>query len=128
MQHTKPEPNFQDDRGTITDILTKNPFDSVTVIRSNKGVVRGNHYHKDTAQWIYVQSGQLRSLTKMGEEAVVSRVLNPGDLLLTEPLEKHAIMALEQSEFFVFTRGPRSGENYEDDTYRLDTPLELVGA
>jgi hypothetical protein len=23
----------------------------------------------------------------------------------------------------VFTRGPRSGEGYEDDTYRLEEPL-----
>ena len=39
------------------------------------------------------------------------------------PGDPHAWKALEDSECLVFTRGPRSGENYEEDTYRLDTPL-----
>jgi quercetin dioxygenase-like cupin family protein len=126
MQHSKPELNFEDDRGTITDILTRIPIDAVTVIRSNRGVVRGNHYHKDTIQWIYVQSGKLKSLTQMGDDPLITRILNPGDLLLTETMEKHTMVALEDSEFFVFTRGPRSGDGYENDTYKLDVPLETL--
>lgn len=128
MQHSKPAPVFTDNRGSITDILAKVPLDAVTIIRSNKGVVRGNHYHKHTVQWIYLQSGRLRSLTQIGDGPVVAGIMTPGDLLLTEALEKHAVVALEDSEFFVFTHGPRSGDSYEDDTYHLETPMEVLEA
>jgi hypothetical protein len=39
------------------------------------------------------------------------------------PQEGHAFEALEDTTFLVLTRGPRGGENYEDDTFRLETSL-----
>ena len=38
--------------------------------------------------------------------------------------EAHALHALEDSVLLILTRGPRGGEDYESDTYRLDKPLE----
>ncbi|MBF0177585.1 MAG: cupin domain-containing protein [Magnetococcales bacterium] len=123
MQLTETKPQFVDARGEIKDILFKEPIDAVTVIVSKKGVVRGHHYHKETTQWIYLHSGRLNSLTQNPGEGVVARVLRPGDLICSPPHERHAIEALEDSVFYVFTRGPRGGESYETDTFRLDTPL-----
>jgi hypothetical protein len=40
-----------------------------------------------------------------------------------EPGVPHAWKALEDTDCLVFTRGPRSGEDYESDTYRLEEPL-----
>ena len=125
MQINTPKISFEDDRGIIKDILIREPVDAITSIQSKKGVVRGNHYHKDTFQWVYVLSGQLQSLTQKENEPVIEKIVNPGDLILAEPLEKHALIALENTEFIVFTRGPRGGESYEDDTYRLVSPLQL---
>ena len=124
MRINTPQISFEDDRGTIKDVLIRQPIDAITIIRSKKGVVRGNHFHKDTTQWVYAQSGQLRSLTQKDNEPVVEQIVNPGDLLVAEPWEKHVLVAIEDSEFFVFTRGPRGGDSYEDDTFRLETPLE----
>ena len=124
MRINTPQISFEDGRGTIKDVLIRQPIDAITIIRSKKGVVRGNHFHKDTTQWVYVQSGQLRSLTQKDNEPVVEQIVNPGDLLVAEPWEKHVLVAIEDSEFFVFTRGPRGGDSYEDDTFRLETPLE----
>ena len=124
MRINTPQISFEDDRGTIKDVLIRQPIDAITIIRSKKGVVRGNHFHKDTTQWVYVQSGQLRSLTQKDNEPVVEQIVNPGDLLVAEPWEKHVLVAIEDSEFFVFTRGPRGGDSYEEDTFRLETPLE----
>ena len=124
MRINTPQISFEDGRGTIKDVLIRQPIDAITIIRSTKGVVRGNHFHKDTTQWVYLQSGQLRSLTQKDNEPVVEQIVNPGDLLVAEPWEKHALVAIEDSEFFVFTRGPRGGDSYEDDTFRLETPLE----
>ena len=123
MEVTQINPVFEDDRGAIADILCQEVIDSVTVISSQKGVVRGNHYHKETIQWVYLQSGKLESHTALTDEESVVKVVHPGDLIRTDKNEHHALKALEDSVFFVFTRGPRGGSDYESDTYRLDTPL-----
>lgn len=124
MEIKKIKPSFQDKRGMIQDILYKTPVDHVTVISSAKGVTRGNHFHKETIQWVYLYSGKIKSLTQKDREKVISAILGPGDLLKTERFENHALHALEDSVFFVFTRGPRGGEDYEADTYRLETSLK----
>jgi len=122
--HRVPEfESFADGRGEIRDLLRDAELDSVTLIRTNRGGVRGNHYHRDTSQWTYVISGRLRWVTqKPGEEAQVD-VVGPGTFVLSPPEERHAMVAEEDTTMIVFTRGPRSGENYETDTIRLDHPL-----
>jgi quercetin dioxygenase-like cupin family protein len=120
---TKPAPAHQDDRGVITDILTAEPIEHVTLITSSQGAVRGNHFHKETTQWVYVLEGRLELLTQMPGQPVVARTLERGDLAVNPPNERHAMIAIEDSSFMVFTRGPRGGANYESDTYRLDAPL-----
>lgn len=125
MHINTPKISFEDDRGIIKDILIRETIDAITVIQSKKGVVRGNHFHKNTTQWVYVLSGQLQSLTQKDDEPVIGQIVNGGDLIVAEPNEKHSLIAMEDTEFFVFTRGPRGGDSYEDDTYRLDEPLEL---
>ena len=124
MQIKKLKVNFQDERGLIKDILFNEPINHITLITSAKGVIRGNHLHKKTIQWLYLYSGKLKSLTQNEGEEVISRILEPGDLLKTEKSERHAIHALEDSVFFAFTRGPRGGKNYEKDTFRLEKSLE----
>jgi dTDP-4-dehydrorhamnose 3,5-epimerase-like enzyme len=124
MEQNKPKGNICDERGEIKDILYNEPVEHITVITSKAGVTRGNHFHKETIQWVYLHSGKIKSLTKKENEDVVSSILEPGDLLKTDKLEQHALQALEDSVFFVFTKGPRGGEDYESDTYRLEEPLK----
>lgn len=109
--------SFHDDRGSIMDLLVE-PLDSVTFIRTVRGAVRGNHVHMETMQFTYVLSGRLRVVTPAGE-----RVLGQGQSWRDEPGTPHAWEALEDTQVLVFTRGPRSGEGYEDDTERLKVPL-----
>jgi len=123
MKARKITPAHTDARGSIADIMYKEPVDHIAVISSKKGAVRANHYHKETVQWIYLQSGSLESVTRREGEEPATLVMEPGDLICTEAGEHHAMRALEDSLFFVFTRGPRGGEDYESDTFRLDTPL-----
>jgi len=119
IQYTK-----KDDRGEITDIMVKEQIDYVTIITSIKGSVRGNHFHKKTDQWVYILEGKMRMLTQMPDGPVVSAILEIGDLAKTGPMERHSMIALEDSAFMVFTRGPRGGDDYETDTYRLSEPLK----
>jgi quercetin dioxygenase-like cupin family protein len=113
----------RDQRGEITDLLANENVNYVTLITSVKGAVRGHHYHKETTQWVYVLDGRLKVLSQMPDSPTETAILERGDLVVNLPLERHALVALEDSAFLVFTRGPRGGENYETDTYRLAEPL-----
>ena len=124
MDVTKITSDFEDERGSITDILRQEPIDYVTIITSKKGALRGNHVHKETVQYVYVMEGKLKALSQMPDEPVRTTVLEIGDMIVNVPNEGHAFEALEDTTFLVLTRGPRGGENYEDDTFRLETPLQ----
>jgi len=124
MDVTKIISDFEDERGSITDILRQEPIDYVTIITSKKGALRGNHVHKETVQYGYVMEGKLKALSQMPDEPVRTTVLEIGDMIVNVPNEGHAFEALEDTTFLVLTRGPRGGENYEDDTFRLETPLQ----
>jgi len=123
MKITRPQVNYADERGSITDILQKEEIEYITVITSVKGVERGHHYHEKTTQWVYLMEGRMKLLTQLPGESVVATILEKRDLAMTSPMERHAMIALEDSVFLVFTCGPRGGEDYELDTYRLKQPL-----
>ena len=56
--------NFQDNRGIITDIIVKERIDYVTLITNLKNAVRGNHFHKQTIQFLYVLKGSILVASK----------------------------------------------------------------
>lgn len=114
---------FEDERGVIEDILENEQFEHATIIRSRAGAVRGNHYHERTWQWVFVLSGSIRYAVGLASGEVDSGIIRPNDLLLTEPMESHALETLEDTVMLVLTRGPRGGSGYEDDTFRLEQPL-----
>jgi quercetin dioxygenase-like cupin family protein len=117
------EINHQDDRGAIVDLVEGANINAVTFISFTKGAVRGNHYHKQTTQWNYVIKGKIKVVTQMDDKPPEETILEQGSLLVTMPMEKHAIVGIEESEMLVFTQGPRGGKEYESDTFRLDLPL-----
>ena len=49
--------------------------------------------------------------------------MKKGDLVVASKNESHAFKALKNSEFLVFTQGPRGGKEYENDTFRLKNPI-----
>ncbi len=114
---------FEDERGWIRDVLEDEPIQHVSLIHSAKGSVRGNHLHRETYQWVYLLSGSFRYVVEAANGELSEGVISTGDLLLTEPLDKHALETLEDATMIVLTRGPRGGRNYEADTVRLETPL-----
>lgn len=116
--------NFKDARGSIIDILTNTDIDAVTLINSNSGAVRANHYHKKTIQWTYVLEGELEYWFKnYGSNIVKSQKITPGSMVCSEILVAHAFKSITKSQILVLTKGPRNGDNYEQDTFRLEVPL-----
>ena len=123
MKKIKTKISFKDKRGYIMDLLEKKEINAITLITQKKGQVRGNHYHKKTIQWNYLLSGKIMIYAKKKGQGVKKRILKKGDLVVTVKNESHAIKALQNSEFLVFTQGPRGGKEYETDTYRLKKHL-----
>ena len=105
--------NFEDERGVIRDILVKEKIDFVTIIFSKKNSVRGNHFHKETVQYLYVLEGSVLVASKFEGKEIEKKILTEGDLLLNEPFEWHAIKSIEDSKLLILTRGLRGGKDYQ---------------
>ena len=123
MKKIKRKINFRDNRGFIIDLLEKKNINAITFITQKKGKIRGNHFHKKTIQWNYLIKGKLELLTRKNKQKIIRTLMKEGDLVETSKNESHAIKALKNSEFLVFTQGPRGGKEYENDTFRLKKPL-----
>lgn len=118
--------NFQDDRGTITDIFVKEPKEHCTIIFTKKGGVRGNHFHKVSRQHDFVTSGSMDVYGKNMETGEITKAtIVQNDLIIWEPGEAHEFVMLEDSTFITFVDGVRGGDDFEKDTFRLETPLHI---
>jgi quercetin dioxygenase-like cupin family protein len=116
---------FEDERGFIEDLIA-GPIDQVTRIYTRKNAVRGNHVHNETTQWTYVILGRLQVVTRSPGGEPFTEVVGIGDVVCEEPGIAHAWKALDDTVVLVFTRGPRSGANYESDTQRLAPEERLI--
>ena len=123
MQKINIKPAHIDERGVITDLLQDETINAVTIISFTKGAVRANHYHKETYQWNYVLFGSIKVVTQLPNRERVEILMSKGDFVMTVPNESHALTAVEQSELLVLAKGPRGGNNYENDTFRLAASL-----
>lgn len=121
--------NFEDARGAIRDIFVGESKEHITIISTTKGGVRGNHYHTVSQQSDYLVSGKMRVLgQKLGESALTDITWNPGEVIDWDVNEVHEFIALEDSVFITFVNGVRGGDNFEKDTFRVETPLHEIAA
>lgn len=123
MVKLRREQAFQDERGVIVDLLIDENINAITYLTLALGAVRGNHFHNETRQWTFVISGRVTYAESSSGGAIDAVVGLPGDLFLSEPRMIHAVRADIESSIIVFTSGPRAGESYEKDTYRVDNPI-----
>ena len=123
MENIKLEKAHEDSRGFIKDLISNDEINAITFITFTKGAVRANHYHKNTIQWNYVLSGEILLVTQFPGEKINKKILITGDFVLTQKNERHALKGLTDAEVLILTKGPRSGNQYEADTFRLDIPL-----
>lgn len=121
--HIKPE--FTDERGFISRLVddVSVHFRAVLLITSKAGSMRGNHYHKKDAHYVYCLSGKFKYSEKNMKKSSAKKefvILKPGDLVLSRPMVAHSMEFLEDSVFLAITTEPREHEKYEKDTVRLE--------
>ena len=116
----KIRPSFVDERGEITNVIDAR-IQSVIMVTSKAGAIRGNHYHKQQVQYVYLMSGKFQFLTKdvASDGPIESVVIEAGDLVTTQPMVAHTMHFLEDSVFLAFGTTPREHEKYEEDTVRF---------
>lgn len=122
VTHLSPE--FVDERGGIAHVVDQDKFPIRAVLRitSKAGTVRSNHYHKTDYHYIYIESGKCEYSEKDSKQIkgkVETVVLNPGDLVLSNPGIIHAVKFLEDTVLYAFTSEKRQHSKYEEDTVRV---------
>ena len=124
MKKAKRKVNFKDVRGTIMDVFVSEPYEHTVIIYSNKGAVRGSHYHKKSVQADFMLFGKMMAYSrKKGSKKIEKNLLTQNDVTHWEKGEAHQFIALTDCAFLSFVNGPRGGDKYESDTYRLKIPL-----
>ncbi len=109
-----PEPLelHEDERGRIADIFYKDKFLQVVFFTSKKGIIRGNHYRLHGTQHFLITKGSVEywykpSDTNTKEKMVLAK---RWDIITNPPLEAHALKALEDTEFIMFSEWVRTKE------------------
>lgn len=117
ISHLSPE--FVDRRGEILNVLQDFPLSHVAVITTRAGMVRGNHWHPEEEQLMYLISGAYISYSRpIGEKTVVVQDVLPGDLVYCPPGVAHAYLFLEESVFLNLGCDNREKGRYGEHTVR----------
>jgi len=118
----------EDIRGKIADLFYNHPINHISFLITNADGIRGNHYHKQTTQHLFLIRGELEYWYKpaySNDKAEMIRVA-PGDIVTSSPLEIHVIKALKDSEFIALSEGLRGGKDYESDTFRVQSIIPYI--
>ena len=116
---------FVDERGRITNYELPEPINWIGWIESKKGTVRANHWHPIQQQKCILISGRYISVfkdLKTPNSPMTTQLMEPGDVVVTEPQVAHTMVFLEDSLFLNLVNGEREHENFGKHTI----PYELV--
>jgi quercetin dioxygenase-like cupin family protein len=126
---TRPEYAFVNHKGWIKNLVlvTGTPeydvdIGGVELIRTLKGEVRANHWHKRDWHYLYVLEGSiLYTYWPLGSLFVdAPKVTVPeGCMVFTPPRECHLVEALEDTVMISVSHLPRDHETHEQDVVRL---------
>ena len=102
MRVIKPGAVISDSRGSLVEIAKTGLWQQLNRVKTNRGAVRGNHYHKSNVELYYVLNGELklhiRNL-KTNEEAHYQ--FGEGDCFIVEPYEFHTLEHLTDGDYIV---------------------------
>tara|TARA_B100000787_G_scaffold40606_1_gene28795 strand:- start:745 stop:2406 length:1662 start_codon:yes stop_codon:yes gene_type:complete len=117
---------FVDQRGEINNFRLNEKVNLIATITSKKGTMRSNHYHPIQQQKCLLIKGQYVSIYKdllNKDSKRITHVVNPGDLIITEPNVAHTMVFTKDSIFLNLVNGEREHKNY-GKTHTI--PYQLV--
>lgn len=109
LKRIKTDFNFEDDRGTIVQLIHEG-YSQINVITSKKGVFRGGHYHKENEEAFYIVSGKLE--VTVNEEKIV---FSGGDFFGIEAGDMHSFNFLEDTMLVsMYSKGVENPDGTKD--------------
>ena len=117
-----PLDTFKDSRGEINTWLRSCDILSVTCAPGSK---RANHYHKTSAHLTLVSKGAVHYYERPvgSKEKPTYIAYSVGEAFWSGPMVEHQMVFSEESEFWFFSTGCRTQEEYEKDLVRLEFDL-----
>lgn len=110
-----------DKRGSIQSISDFN-IKNVSIITSNRGTIRSNHYHKKNLHIIHILSGSIHYFYKSLKKNSKIKYLHicKNESVFTPNNEWHCTYFPVKSKIIVCSSAPRDRKNYESDTVRVN--------
>lgn len=115
-------PNIErdsDERGSILSIVDE-PVENVSIITSNPGSLRSNHWHHKDFHFMYILEGEIDYFYEDAETKEIKYLkVKAGDNIFTPDNELHATYFPVKTVMVVSSKFPRNQETYEADTVRV---------
>ena len=121
------EPTFTDSRGSIFNVL-EDEFDirHVEYYTSIRGITRGNHYHPNHNEAIFMIDGLCQMVVKDLENSdpddlksgLEIKAVGPNNLIICKAKVVHAQIFLEDSKAIAFSDGRKDRDKYLEHTIR----------
>lgn len=114
------KPVQTDSRGFIQNLLF-HPVQSIALIRSRKGTVRSNHYHKKNGHFLYVIRGEMKYYERdlndeTGAKSTIITV-KKGEMIWTAPNKVHKTVFTKNTLLLSLTLNTSQADQ-EMDTIR----------
>lgn len=100
IERITPDFSHADDRGSLVQ-LVHGACDQINVLKSHKGTVRGDHYHKISTESFFVVSGSVEvTCSEKGEQETA--VFFEGDFFRIRPYVMHSMRFHEECTLVAF--------------------------
>lgn len=110
------EYSFSDERGSLLQLFHNESF-QINVLKSKKGVIRGNHFHEKTTEYFYVLSGSVEISYENGKD-FGKQTFESGSLFRVDPMTSHSLFFLDDCEMIAFYDKPIEDELGQKDIFR----------
>ncbi len=119
---------YVDERGSIEMILENCEIGSISRIDSVANSTRASHYHLRDNHTVYVSKGEIHMYERpVGSKTKpVLTIVETGQTHFTPEMVEHSMWFKNNSEFFCFSKLPRTQSNYENETVRFEKSLRDV--
>ncbi len=115
IEWAKTDFEFGDERGKLTQIVHKG-WNQVNYMTSEAGAIRGNHYHKNNAEFFYIISGKIK-LTLQNLDKSIEEVydIKAGDVFIINKNINHIFEYLEPTALIsMYNQGVEEQEGKMD--------------
>ena len=91
---------FIDGRGKLVGVIQGQKWEEINYVESEKGSVRGNHYHKETKEGFFIIEGRVKvSLIDVVNNSKRTFIAKKGNMLIINPNTLHTFQMLENSKW-----------------------------